>query len=69
MPVILDIDIPKSCWECPCIDKENGWCQASEGHLCCSNSGESLPKSCPLKDAYDFPKIIHDIRFCSLEMR
>lgn len=29
MAVILDIEMPTQCFDCPCCDKESGWCQVT----------------------------------------
>ena len=43
MAVILNIEMPTNCLDCPCCDKDSGWCQVT---------GQAIfmerPHNCPL---------------------
>lgn len=43
----IDIDMPKSCFDCPCHNGESGYCQITKNYI-----DDSIPENCPLK-AYD----------------
>lgn len=41
----IDISMPKTCYECPCHDGDNGSCQITGKYYF-----DEIPKSCPLKE-------------------
>ena len=41
----IDISMPKTCYECPCHNGENGSCQITGKYYF-----DEIPKSCPLKE-------------------
>ena len=44
MIAVKDMQMPKSCWDCPIIDKENGQCQKTKKYI----YGNDIPSDCPL---------------------
>ena len=43
MAVILDIEMPINCCDCPCCDKDSGWCQVTGKAIFIER-----PHNCPL---------------------
>ena len=41
--LIRGMDMPESCWDCPCCNGENGYCQLRKEYV----YGD-IPRSCPL---------------------
>lgn len=39
-------ELPNHCWDCPCCDKERGWCKADEEE----RVSDWRPFWCPLKE-------------------
>ena len=48
MGVMLDIDMPKGCWYCPCYDGENGFCKVTLNSVF-----RDRPQNCPMKELPD----------------
>lgn len=50
----IDIDMPKSCVDCPCGDAQDGWCYVHNEVLERTENGypstETRPECCPLKE-------------------
>lgn len=44
--VVIDIDIPKRCWDCPLINAEYAYCQVTGDEI--DNRSEKL-SDCPIK--------------------
>ena len=44
MVAIKDMEMPKSCWDCPILCKENGQCEVSKKYI----YGNDIPTDCPL---------------------
>lgn len=40
---IKNMEMPTSCWDCPCINGENGYCQLRKEYVYVD-----IPRSCPL---------------------
>lgn len=40
---VKDMEMPKSCWDCPCINGENGYCKLRKEYV----YGD-ISRSCPL---------------------
>lgn len=49
MKVYVD-ELPKSCWDCPCIKGDNGLCKLLQKYV------YDTPKSCPLQSLADYTK-------------
>lgn len=52
--IVMDIDLPKSCLDCPCINKDAGYCQADKLHRPIVDdtndyNPKTKPKWCPIK--------------------
>ena len=47
MKAILVIDMPKNCFDCPCVEDEMGYCCATNDRKVCP--WQSIPEWCPLK--------------------
>lgn len=43
MAVILNIEMPINCYDCPCCDKDSGWCQVTGKAIFIER-----PHDCPL---------------------
>lgn len=44
MIAIKGMEMPKNCWDCPILCKENGQCKVSEKYI----YGNDIPADCPL---------------------
>jgi len=42
--IAINMEMPKTCWDCPIIDKENGQCQKTKKYT----YGNDIPSDCPL---------------------
>lgn len=51
--LIKGMEMPTSCWDCPCIDGKNGYCQLRKEYV----YGEA-PRSCPLVPAPPHGRLI-----------
>ncbi len=52
--ILIDIEKPKRCHDCPCMDFEYGQCQLTEKNI---DNCDKINKDCPIKD---FKTMIHN---------
>ena len=69
--LIKGMEMPTSCWDCPCINGENGYCQLRKEYV----YGE-IPRSCPLVPVPPHGRLIDadaliaaHKQVCSLDMK
>jgi hypothetical protein len=47
---MLIMDMPSSCPDCPCLNRENYKCQKTEKYLGCEEGVDDRPIWCPLRE-------------------
>ena len=47
MSVVVRMDMPKGCWDCPCVNGEYGYCQADKEERQIEDPNER-PSWCPI---------------------
>lgn len=47
MSVVVRMEMPKGCWDCPCVNGEYGYCQADENERQIEDPNER-PSWCPI---------------------
>ena len=45
--IVIDMDMPKNCTDCPCLNSEYGYCQVDYKRMDRFNA--TKPKNCPIK--------------------
>ena len=59
--LIRGMEMPTSCWDCPCINGENGYCQLRKEYV----YGE-IPRSCPIDTVPPHGRLIDADSFLAL---
>lgn len=47
MSVVVRMEMPKGCWDCPCVNGEYGYCQADKDERQIEDPNE-MPSWCPI---------------------
>lgn len=53
MSVVVRMEMPKGCWDCPCVNGEYGYCQADKEERTiedpvCARKSDGRPSWCPI---------------------
>lgn len=54
--IIVEMEMPNSCFDCPCLNGESGFCQADKQQRYIYND---IPKWCPIKGEISEIELMH----------